>query len=561
MLEKLLGSQSLVSAIGTAFTLRSANLLSIALLLLWALSPLGGQSSLRLLHETNTTISETGTIYFSDPAAPMNLLEASTWFTLVPTVLGASLAVSEEVKSRPVDLWSHPKIPRLDAVEQIARGDIITEGDWISVGTNPNITYSSWAGINIQGLLPNKHATFQVKSNYMYLNCEKLYGGTRSEVVEFLQNPDISFFPTLNTEGQTPEYANVSYENALFDALVMNEPKNFIQNFSFFLRAAWNSTDSGKSKNETTPSTLFDQQPVNFWYGASYKAGEDEKKVVHIHSCAPHIVTLEAGIDCEEDTCEVTQVRNIPSDPESQCRATSGYILDCLTKASHMLQHFLRFFPTAVSAGYSSAVLNPFDDYIAGSNETYRTSPTDHKRILDNIPDRMISDRLTTLLNTYWQAGSWGTQVTRANLYNQPEYPWNGTADSTAPERFINATEAVFSHQIPVYRADIGWIVSLILITTILLLLGLVNVAMSFLTIAPDLFYYASSLARENPYTNIPDGGTALDGAERSRLLKRMKVQIADVSPDNNIGYVVLKSVEKGDDFRNGRLRKDRLYW
>lgn len=113
----------------------------------------------------------------------------------------------------------------------------------------------------------------------------------------------------------------------------------------------------------------------------------------------------------------------------------------------------------------------------------------------------------------------------------------------------------------PVYNANVGWIVSLILITTVLLLLRIANVIVSFMTLAPDLFYYASSLARENPYTNTPEGGTSIDGGERSRLFKKMRIQVADVIPDNEVGYLVLKSVGEGEDLQTGRLRKNRLYW
>lgn len=549
-----------MSAIGTAFTLRSANIVSVVLLFLWTLSPLGGQSSLRLLHEANATVTEIGTVYYSDPAAVMDFGEMSTWFTLIPTVLGAGLAVSEDVKNRPVDLWSHPKIPRLDEIERNAQNTVNREGEWIAVNASSNVTYSSWVGINVQGLRPDKQTTMQVKTNYMYLDCEKLYGGTPAAVVDYLQNPNISFYPTLNTEGPESDYTDVNDRYLLFRALVMNMPSPIIQDFSFFLRAAWNSTDSGRAKNQSTPSTLFQNQPITYLYGASYATGvEDEQQVIYIHTCTPHVVFMEAQVDCQADACEVVQVRNVPDEPASKCTSTSGYILDCLTQGSYMVQMFLRFFPTVVSAGYSSGALNPFDDWIAGSNKTYRTNPTDSDRTIGNIPDKRISDRLTALLNTYWQAGSWGTQVTGADLFSKPEYPWNGS--STAPERFMNTTQAVFSERIPVYKADVGWIISLILITTVLLLLGVVNVVVSFWTIAPDLFYYASSLARENPYTNIPDGGTALDGGERSRLLRNLKVQIADVSPEQEVGYIVVKSAESNEDFSTGRLKKGRAYW
>ncbi|KAH6616836.1 hypothetical protein C7974DRAFT_366495 [Boeremia exigua] len=473
---RLLGSQSVVSAVGTAFTLRSVNLITIALLLLWALSPLGGQSSLRLLIESNKTMSHTGTVYYSDPAATMDLDESWNWFSLIPTVLGASLAVSEDVKSRPVDLWGHPKIPRVDLIEQNARSKVDIEGEWIPVNTTDR-TYPSWTGINVQGIFPDMHATFQVKANYLVLDCEKLFGGNSSAVVTYLQDPNISMYPNLWP--RNPD--NYTLEELEKDAS-RNPPKSFIQ----------------------------------------------------IHSCTPKIVTVDARVECQSGDCEVTQVRSSPSAPNSVCHTGLETTLACLEKGTIGLHKFLNYFPKAVSVGSLATSMNPYDDFIGGANVTYRNSRTDYTRDLRQIPDKTISDRLTTVLNTYWQAGAWGLQVMRAGLFDLPVYPWNGSENE--PERFVNVTEATFTSQVVVYRANVGWVAYLVLIATILLLLAVGNVTVSALTVAPDLFYYASSLARENPYTNTPDGGTGLDGAKRSRLLKNMKVQIADVSPDHDIG-------------------------
>lgn len=102
---------------------------------------------------------------------------------------------------------------------------------------------------------------------------------------------------------------------------------------------------------------------------------------------------------------------------------------------------------------------------------------------------------------------------------------------------------------------------TLLLISVVLLPLSIVNAVVTFTTLAPDLFYYASSLVRENPYTDTPDRGTATDGGERSRLLKAMKVQITDVSPEKQIGHVVFKSIGDDDSFKTGRLKNGRLYW
>lgn len=65
-LEHLIGSQSLVATIGHAITMHSLDVLTVALLLLWALSPLGGQSVLRLLSVMNSTITENRLVFCSD---------------------------------------------------------------------------------------------------------------------------------------------------------------------------------------------------------------------------------------------------------------------------------------------------------------------------------------------------------------------------------------------------------------------------------------------------------------------------------------------------------------
>jgi hypothetical protein len=49
VLEQLVGSQNLAAAVECAILIRNLTLLCIGIILLWALSPLGGQSSLRAL--------------------------------------------------------------------------------------------------------------------------------------------------------------------------------------------------------------------------------------------------------------------------------------------------------------------------------------------------------------------------------------------------------------------------------------------------------------------------------------------------------------------------------
>lgn len=555
-LEKLLGSQSLVSAIGTACSLRSANLISIGLLLLWALSPLGGQSSLRLLHETNSTALENGTVYYSDHAAPADFEEAS-WRKIIPTIITASLSTSQDVKIKPVDIWSHPKVPRLDIIEQQAISDPLAEGTWVDVNPTANQTYSSWTGINVQNLRQNEHAAFQVKYNYVYFDQQSVS----------LESPKVTYdnlvastavFPPLNGTPKTDQEAMNIFENitSAGTAIMPGPPRQ-----QLFLRAGYPLNDTQKGSDLTTMFGFsLNRGPVSFMWGEPYlKTDGSNRYLYQMYSYTPRIVTVDAQIECEARDCSVTRLRHVPSESaaslENACNGGQTYRIGCITSATYTLFHFLRYIPaTLASYGNDAGV---FELWLKGNNVTFVIGENPQPNL---ISDKEKSNRITTLLNTYWQASAWGYQITRDGFLDKPDYPWTGSPQSTAPERYMNASEAVFSHPVPIYEADIGWIVSLLIISIILLVLGIMNVAFAFLTIAPDLFYYASSLARENPYTKTPDGGTALDGAQRSRMLKDMQVQIADVSPESRVGYVVLKSVDDGD-FQAGRLQKSRLYW
>ncbi|KAH6629031.1 hypothetical protein C7974DRAFT_179237 [Boeremia exigua] len=563
-LEKLLGSQSLVSAVGTAFTLRSVSLLSLSLLSLWALSPLGGQSSLRLIHQVNSTISEPGTVFFSGHDAPFDPDETGPTLPIVPAILSASLASSQETKALPVDLWNHPKIPRLDAIERLAMTGMTDTGEWIEVDAAAEQQYSSWAGVNVQNLQRTGNVDFQVPYNYIHLECEVLFSGAAYTVWEDMLDAKLAMSPAIATK--LPGNNRSSPETEAYAALATRDN---LPALPMFLKVAYPSNTTHRDRAKTPDAGFVpENQPISLLYGAKYANSTGSNEVTQVYTCAPHVVTLDARITCQAGNCAATQLRYVPGpsrrELETTCR--TRYTIGCLAFATAATRPFIRWLPQMLDSPITSK-RSPFDDWIGGANVTYPGYTDDLKsgpRVADAIPAARIARRLTAVLNTFFQAVVWGPQITRAGLFDAPQ-PVDDNAYSylyqAAPERYINATDAVFSRAVLVYDANGGWIATLLVITAVLLLLSIANIVISFLTIAPDLFYYASSLARENPYTDTPTGGTAMNGGERSRLLKAMRVQIADVSPESQVGYVVLKSVGEGDDFATGRLRKDRLYW
>jgi hypothetical protein len=76
-LEQLIGSRTVFSTVTTRVSLRSLNVLGSALALLWALSPLGGQSALRVIDTGFKTLHSNSSVLYFDTGAKSDFAE---WF-------------------------------------------------------------------------------------------------------------------------------------------------------------------------------------------------------------------------------------------------------------------------------------------------------------------------------------------------------------------------------------------------------------------------------------------------------------------------------------------------
>jgi hypothetical protein len=175
---------------------------------------------------------------------------------------------------------------------------------------------------------------------------------------------------------------------------------------------------------------------------------------------------------------------------------------------------------------------------------------------LNDFTNGLLSEHLTRWVNTWLQAGTWSPQIMRMDQYNLPD---TRLFIDYNPVWQMNITEAVFPSDFPIYQKITPCIATLLFTPTILLLMGLANIFISFTTLAPDCFTCVSAFTRDNPYAKVL-GCSGLEGSERSRVLRKMKVQIADAKPEDDVGHVVLKNVEDEKEFLVRRLKKGRLY-
>ncbi|KAK4494499.1 hypothetical protein PRZ48_014797 [Zasmidium cellare] len=140
LLDLLAGSTTVVNTILTQLSLRILSAAGLVLILAWAISPLGGQASLRVM-----TVAQQNSTH----AAPMRYMSTNHSFnaytdadmgplaTLMNGMFNAALLGPERIKESPTDLWNNVKVPHLGSL--VTDKIQVANHSWIAV-PNENVT-------------------------------------------------------------------------------------------------------------------------------------------------------------------------------------------------------------------------------------------------------------------------------------------------------------------------------------------------------------------------------------------------------------------------------------
>jgi hypothetical protein len=115
-LEQLVGCQSVFLAIERQICLRNFSIVGLCSILVWLLSPFGGQSALRLLRQEEHYLNSTQTLHYIDPqnvqdsymTGASSLNSGRSTFT---SLFLAALLSSTNFQTAPSDLWGNVKLP------------------------------------------------------------------------------------------------------------------------------------------------------------------------------------------------------------------------------------------------------------------------------------------------------------------------------------------------------------------------------------------------------------------------------------------------------------------
>ncbi|KAH7342643.1 hypothetical protein BKA65DRAFT_552257 [Rhexocercosporidium sp. MPI-PUGE-AT-0058] len=533
LLERLVGSRTVGGTIITQARLRSVGLVSLGLVLLWLLSPLGSQSVLRILSKSTTSsISDSDVIYSNTrQASHASSPTFTTWFSAFAAMFSSAILTPDEAKNSSMDIWGNVRIPLFSSLSNIGPD----ENGWRRIpeaGYQP--AFTSLFGIPISNL-PIGNTTFNIESTYMELTCSNI----TSQVVRgpnFFTNPGL-----ISTKGPFNSSQNVSASTTWAMGYVGEDITSLLPNSSV------------KAIDSLPPDTASKTYLPGLFV---YQDFTGRQNVTSVY-CVPSQAYIESTVRCDKS----------PSAAPASCAVTAqrlsllSHIPTTLTSFS-ILSTFLgltSLLPSTTPSANNidlmqNYLINPFSNTYIQSTASVSQSPNENESRLLSLSLEDISHRLSQIINTFLQ----GT------LPNSPSYL---NHDTPLTPTFITAnTSSLLSAQISALPAtlsvparlnatitvfSISWVwMSLFLFSTLFMLLSaLFAAAISRQTLTRDYLGFVSSLCRESGYVSFPTGGVGRDGLERSRLCQDVRVKLGDLG-DVEGGH----AVGTGVAVRVGRL-------
>ncbi|KNG44829.1 hypothetical protein DDE82_001469 [Stemphylium lycopersici] len=503
-LEQLIGCQSVFSALERQFSLGSWSTIGLASVLIWLLSPVGGQSALRLLSHEVGEIQSTGHVRYLDPNAVMDSIMMGSSFinaarSTFSSIFFAALLSSPKYQHTPMDLWGNVKLPLYRDIEN----STLDEWKTISNSTSENVTYASLIGIPVAGLSSDGFSTFNLRSRIWDVRCS-------------------------SNEG------------------VKERPSDFKNEFTWELKIADDTTPLCANATKCPPM-LCEQYPCPM---QSESAASNETNAFSITKCEISLGNFETGVRCNGTACAAYKMRQIDLLDDD---FTAG--LDMAVR-KFFLPNMLLTLATADNYNVGSAIARG-----STNMEKWIYDPTDFIGVLYanvdlwELSPEVFGDRFTILINSFWQS-TYGTIALAGNLpASVMQTGWMNSTTATGELTFLPSKCDITRNTSPVYRINWQWFSALLISSLILLIAAYAGLLLKYITMAPDIIGYASSLTLLNPYVQTPTGGTTLNGLERAALLRDIPVRIGDVCPEEAVGAIAFVRADTREVMKLDRKR------
>lgn len=528
ILEQLVGSRTLFLAVERSFLVRTRSFYTFVVPLLWGLSPLGGQSSLRILSRAETAIESPTTVtYYNDTYWSGNEYDSSSSIInsrQPDSIYAACLLQSNETQISSLDNWGNLKIPRLQSLKAFSSG--LPADQWTDVSSGDTI-YSSLVGLMLELPVRATGTTirFPVEATYIDVDCGGKFSTTSyPELIDHLGTITVGLnsSKSSNSSGGTPlfylgqgDYSALGFNNFVLGIPIQSPPTS------------------------NTPEQLLLKYAAKA-YG--YDPQNYSSNQFFAYDCIMTMPRVEAEVTCEDLLpCYVSRMRvsqrstvSANTTPFNDKQAIGNIV------AGTALQTFLGHFLWA--SGTARIFQRTASEWYMLTGETNLGGNGDGTEYA-TLTDEQLSSRMSTLLSTLWKIAVAG------------KYIYNHTVadNSTCITKFTDAcrqsgylpaqAEASLVKSVQTWRANKIWIGITMAVSIIALTFGILGLLLKRMVKAPDILGYVSTMTRDNPHFNGPGGGERLDGVERARLLRSEDVKLMVVSDNSdNLGHMALTS-------------------
>ena len=548
-LEQFVGSHSLATAIKQPFMMMHLDLTAVGMICLWALSPIAGQSFLRMLTvEPQSVITSATNVTFADFSRPM----AGLWNTTDDSATAAiSILFATALLATPAnspsnmladlesDPWQQPTT--------VLMGYPRSGQPW------PEYTPYSLVGQSIynvttydEAIETSQAVNFTLPTSWFSFQCNDPVNRT---LESYYGEPGLNSSEWFSDGGDTMFMANVLP----------------------------NGTQSGS--NGLSPATLY--LAMSHTREDNYTLFTPEMAVWQCEYFTQYATINYTCVDYGTN-CTVAYSDEAPDYgyPHLEPNGTNIYLTDEFVLAwitSLGLPDSLRDNGNSSTSSNSSVYSSPsnsssstnssdFDfDYEYTQRSLLAQYLIDPNWLMDHgdnpnpstVPGALMQQKLTSTITAYWQLGFTYTTF-------DPPYEVN-TTNVPNISKLKLATITDWSAR---YIVHWQWLTVLVCSCILLLVFGITGILDS-RTIGPDILGFASSMTRDNRYIKLEDeaielddeavegGSSAKSGYQTIHDLKYHRVMLQDVHGDADVGKVALGSV----GLQHGKpLSRDRLY-
>ncbi|KAL3441346.1 hypothetical protein BJX65DRAFT_299786 [Aspergillus insuetus] len=465
-----------------------ASLLVWMLLVLWAMSPLGGQSTIRLMYTSNATdVSHTELRYWDNgPLGNMFFYAGimvgndGSWPTSMRDMYAASMMQSTNIKAGPLDQWGNVKIPRIEAGNASAASD----DGWMPVPEANNIdSFTSLFGMPMVGLAELKQQgdiNFTIESTYVEVSHPTTFQRNRTLDQKYGMTLDVDIWTTVTTCQVTQRMVEALIEckdgNCAATKVRESTTDHRDKNYTSFDLWAWlvlqmiSEASSQEPAREVAWGTATTGLFLNDSRAFPMQSGMDYSKTdVNFTAIDPDVFSARVSI--------------LLNTGLQAFMAPTGFAGDLST-------NFSLYGPPHI----------PGNGLLAVSNQS----------------------SYDTGLYTAWY----------------PPQAVGILVDDLAP--FVGAsTDATVAHYTEVWQPDYAWASILIVSSVLLFGVGVAGICVRLKTLAPNMFDPVVGLTYGNPYMSLTGrDDDPIDADERASIIRDKTVQLGEVDDYKGVKVV-----------------------